>query len=93
MGLFIFTLLIVPLLDVFYLWGQIGLYDEFYVTIEAMGLYGLADALVQGGVIDVADEMLEHHMQAVVAGTTVSGQFSAFVAMRFGSEERRTAEK
>ena len=57
--------------------------------IEAMGLCGSADALVQGGVVGVAGEMLEHYMQAVVAGMVASGQFLAFVAMGFGSEERR----
>ena len=59
-----------------------------------MGLCGLADALVQGGLINAVDEMPEHYMQAVVAGMAASGQFSAFVAMGFGSEERRKrAEK
>ena len=42
LGLFVVALLIVPLLDVFYLRGQIELHDEFYVTVGAMGLYGLA---------------------------------------------------
>ena len=75
LGLFVVTLLIVPLLDVFYLRGWIGFYDGFYVTIEAMGLRGLADALVQGGVIGAISEMPECYMQAIVAGTTTSGQF------------------
>ena len=46
------------------------MYDEFYVTVGAMGLYGLAYLLVQGGVIGVASEMPERYMQAVVASTT-----------------------
>ena len=42
LGLFAIALLIVPLSDVFYLQGRIELYDGFYVTVGAMGLYGLA---------------------------------------------------
>lgn len=74
LGLFVVALLIVPLLDVFYIRGRVGLYDGFYVTVAATGLCGLADALVQGGVIGAAGEMPERYMQAVVAGTAASGQ-------------------
>ena len=59
-----------------------------------MGLYGLADALVQGGVIDAIGEMPERYMQVVIVGIAAISQFWAFVAMGFGSEERRKrAEK
>ena len=58
-----------------------------------MGLYGLADVLVQGGVINAIGEMPERYMQVVV-GIAALSQFWAFVAMGFGSEERRKrAEK
>ena len=47
LGLFVVALLIIPLLDVFYLRGQIWwLYNKFYVTVGAMGLCGLAYVLV-----------------------------------------------
>ncbi|KAK1352934.1 hypothetical protein POM88_052772 [Heracleum sosnowskyi] len=36
-------------------------------------LVGIGDALVQGSIIGVASEMPERYMQAVVAGTGVSG--------------------
>jgi len=46
LGLFIIALLILPLLDMFYLWGRIELHDGFYNTVGAMGLCGLANVLV-----------------------------------------------
>lgn len=60
-------------MDVVYIKGQTGLYSGFYVTVAAVGLSGLGDALVQGGVIGSAGEMPERYMQAVVAGTAASG--------------------
>lgn len=67
------ALLVVPVMDVTYIKGRVGLYDGFYVTVGAIGLSGLADALVQGGIIGSAGEMPERYMQAVVAGTAASG--------------------
>ncbi|CAO2829245.1 unnamed protein product [Amaranthus hypochondriacus] len=79
LGLFVVSLLIVPLMDVFYIKGRIGVYDGFYVTVGALGLSGLADALVQGGLIGSAGEMPERYMQAVVAGTAASGVLVSFL--------------
>lgn len=73
LGLFVVSLLVVPLMDVFYIKGRSGLYNGFYVTVGALGLSGLADALVQGGLIGSAGELPERYMQAVVAGTAASG--------------------
>ncbi|KAI6675059.1 hypothetical protein NL676_002965 [Syzygium grande] len=73
LALFIVALLVVPIMDVTYIKGRVGLYDGFYVTVAATGLCGLADALVQGGIIGSAGEMPERYMQAVVAGTAASG--------------------
>lgn len=63
-------------MDVFYIKGRVGLYDGFYVTVAAIGLSGVGDALVQGGIIGSAGELPERYMQAVVAGTAASGTFS-----------------
>jgi equilibrative nucleoside transporter 1/2/3 len=52
------------------------LYDGFYVTVGALALSGMADALVQGGLIGAAGELPERYMQAVVAGTAASGTIS-----------------
>ncbi|XP_076900533.1 equilibrative nucleotide transporter 1-like [Bidens hawaiensis] len=71
--LFVVSLLVVPVMDVVYVKGQVGVYGGFYVTVAAVGLSGVADALVQGGVIGAAGEMPERYMQAVVAGTAASG--------------------
>lgn len=71
--LFIVSLLIVPILDVAYVKGRQGLYTAYDITIAAVVLSGIADALVQGGVIGSAGELPERYMQAVVAGTAASG--------------------
>ncbi|KAJ7953634.1 Equilibrative nucleotide transporter like [Quillaja saponaria] len=73
LALFVVALLVVPVIDAVYIKGRIGLYDGFYVTVGAVGLSGLADALVQGGIIGSAGELPERYMQAVVAGTAASG--------------------
>ncbi|KAI7725350.1 hypothetical protein M8C21_029698 [Ambrosia artemisiifolia] len=73
LALFIVSLLVVPVMDVTYIKGQVGVYTGFYVSVGAVALSGIADALVQGGVIGAAGEMPERYMQAVVAGTAASG--------------------
>jgi equilibrative nucleoside transporter 1/2/3 len=76
LGLFIVALLVVPVMDAVYIKGRVGLYDGFYVTVGAVALSGMADALVQGGLIGAAGELPERYMQAVVAGTAASGTIS-----------------
>ncbi|XVE75061.1 hypothetical protein DITRI_Ditri12bG0067100 [Diplodiscus trichospermus] len=73
MGLFVVSLLVVPVMDAVYIKGRVGLYDGFYVTVGLVGLAGMADALVQGGLIGAAGELPERYMQAIVAGTAGSG--------------------
>lgn len=73
LGLFVVSLVVVPVMDVSYIKGRVGVYIGFYVSVGAVGLSGIADALVQGGVIGAAGEMPERYMQAVVAGTAASG--------------------
>lgn len=72
--LFVVSLLIVPIMDVSYIKGRVGLYDGFYVTVSAVALSGIGDALVQSGVIGSAGELPARYMQAVVAGTAASGE-------------------
>lgn len=73
LGLFVVSLLVVPLLDAFYVKGRVGLYDGFYITVGAVALSGVADALVQGSIVGSAGELPERYMQAVIAGTAGSG--------------------
>ncbi|XP_061353477.1 equilibrative nucleotide transporter 1 [Gastrolobium bilobum] len=73
LALFVVSLLVVPLLDALYIKGRVGLYDGFYVTAGAVGLAGVADALVQGSIVGSAGELPERYMQAVIAGTAASG--------------------
>ncbi|XP_022996538.1 equilibrative nucleotide transporter 1 [Cucurbita maxima] len=77
--LFVLTLLVVPVMDVVYIQGRVGLYEGFYVTIGSVVLCGAADAVVQGGVIGSAGELPERYMQAVVAGTAGSGVLVSFL--------------
>ncbi|KAJ8451645.1 hypothetical protein Cgig2_018279 [Carnegiea gigantea] len=79
LALFIVSLLLVPIMDVSYVKGQSGLYGEFYVTVAAVGLSGLADALVQGGLIGSTGELPERYMQALCAGTAGSGVLVSFL--------------
>lgn len=74
-GLFLFVvaLVTVPLMDVFYMDGRVGMYGGFGVTVGLVGICGIADALVQGGVIGAAGELPDRYMQATVAGTAASG--------------------
>lgn len=74
LSLFVIALLVVPILDLVYVKGQVGLYAGFDITSGAIGLAGFGDALMQGGLIGVAGEMPERYMQAVVAGTAGSGK-------------------
>ncbi|KAL3835563.1 hypothetical protein ACJIZ3_010299 [Penstemon smallii] len=71
--LFLVALVAVPLMDSFYVKGRVGVYGGYYVTIGVVGLCGVADGLVQGGVVGNAGELPQRYMQAVVAGTAASG--------------------
>lgn len=79
MVLFVIALLVVPLMDVWYIKGRVGVYGGYYVTVALVGLCGVADGLVQGGVVGNAGELPERYMQAVVAGTAASGKFYVFL--------------
>ncbi|RZS16696.1 hypothetical protein BHM03_00048734, partial [Ensete ventricosum] len=73
LGLFVAALLVVPVMDAAYVRGTQGRYAAFDVTVGAVVLSGLADALVQSGVIGSAGELPERYTQAVIAGTAASG--------------------
>lgn len=79
LSLFVITLLVVPIMDLVYIKGRVGLYTGFDVTAVAVALSGLADALMQGGLIGVAGELPERYMQAVIAGTGGSGVLVSFL--------------
>ncbi|EEF36986.1 equilibrative nucleotide transporter 1 [Ricinus communis] len=70
---FVVALLVVPVMDAVYIKGRVGLYAGFDVSVGAIALSGLADGLVQGGLIGSAGELPERYMQAIVAGTAGSG--------------------
>ncbi|KAL7091649.1 hypothetical protein ACP275_12G118600 [Erythranthe tilingii] len=72
-ALFLVALVSVPLIDVWYVAGRVGVYGGYYATVGVVALCGVADGLVQGGVVGNAGELPERYMQAVVAGTAASG--------------------
>ncbi|KAB2020873.1 hypothetical protein ES319_D07G099000v1 [Gossypium barbadense] len=73
LGIFVVSLLVVPVMDAVYIKGRVRLYDGFYVTVGLLALAGIGDALVQGGLIGAAGELPERYMQAIVAGSGGSG--------------------
>ncbi|ESW03431.1 hypothetical protein PHAVU_011G013500 [Phaseolus vulgaris] len=73
LALFVVSLLVVPLIDAFYVKGRVGISGGFYATSVAVGLSGVADALVQGSIVGSAGELPERYTQAVIAGTAGSG--------------------
>ncbi|XP_058729504.1 equilibrative nucleotide transporter 1-like [Vicia villosa] len=79
LALFVVSLLVVPLIDAFYVKGRVGFYGGFYVTAGAVGIAGVADALVQGSIVGSAGELPERYMQAVIAGTAASGVVVSFL--------------
>ncbi|KAJ9554412.1 hypothetical protein OSB04_018457 [Centaurea solstitialis] len=79
LGLFVVALLVVPVMDVAYVKGRVGVYGGFYVSVAAVAVAGVGDALVQGGMIGTAGVMPERYMQAVVAGTAASGVLISFL--------------
>ncbi|OAY80445.1 Equilibrative nucleotide transporter 1 [Ananas comosus] len=83
LALFTLALFIVPIMDALYVKGVRGLYPAYDVTVAATALCGVADALVQGGVIGSAGELPERYMQAVVAGTA----FSAAVQLDLSQQQ------
>lgn len=73
-AMFLVALVAVPLTDVWYVKGRVGVYGAYYLTVAVVGMCGIADGLVQGGVVGHAGELPERYMQAVVAGTAASGK-------------------
>ncbi|PKA54725.1 Equilibrative nucleotide transporter 1 [Apostasia shenzhenica] len=74
-GLAFFTAALVfpPVIDAVYVRGTRGLYGAYDATVGAVVVAGVADALVQGGVLGSASELPNRYMQAVVSGTAASG--------------------
>lgn len=78
LGLYLASLLVVPVMDAAWVRGEKGRYGAYWVTVGAVAVSGIADALMQGGVIGAAGEMPERYMQAVFAGTAASGRLCPF---------------
>lgn len=73
LALFVLCLIVPPLLDAFYVNGRTGVYTGYDLTVVAVVVAGVADALVQGGVVGAAGVLPEIYMQAVFSGTAASG--------------------
>ncbi|KAJ0969298.1 hypothetical protein J5N97_022175 [Dioscorea zingiberensis] len=73
LGIFVVTLLVVPVMDAAWVKGEREIYAAYVVTVGTVVLAGVADAMVQSGVIGEAGELPERYMQATIAGTAASG--------------------
>ncbi|XP_074274419.1 equilibrative nucleotide transporter 1-like [Silene latifolia] len=75
-GLFVVSLVVVPGLE---LVGGVGGESGFGVTVAAVCLAGVADALAQGSLYGSAGELPDKYMQAVIAGSAASGVLVSFL--------------
>ena len=71
--LFIAMLLLVPLMNIFFIPDNTGTGATYGVTIFAVVVNGIADALVQGSIVGSTGELPERYMQALMVGTAISG--------------------
>ncbi|CAM6129109.1 unnamed protein product [Calypogeia fissa] len=72
--IFLVCMVLVPTLDaIFIKEDTIGSTGTFYVTVGALVVTGIADALVQGSLIGSAGQLPSRYMQALVSGTAASG--------------------
>ncbi|KAJ7953635.1 Equilibrative nucleotide transporter like [Quillaja saponaria] len=79
LGIFVVVLLVVPVMDAVYIKGRVGLYDGFYVTVGAVGIVAIADALVQSGMIGSAGELPDRYMKALLSGNGAAGVLVSFL--------------
>ena len=54
----------------------LSFYDGFYLTVGAVGISGIGNGLVQGGIIGSAGELPDRYMQATLAGNAASGKLT-----------------
>ncbi|KAL2933953.1 Equilibrative nucleotide transporter 1 [Bienertia sinuspersici] len=76
LGLFLVALLVVPLMDMFYIKGQSRNFCGFYVMVGLVGFSGLANTLVQRGLVRSAAVLPKRYTQAVVSGASTSGLYA-----------------
>ncbi|CAN6455098.1 unnamed protein product [Victoria cruziana] len=73
LGLFLSSLLAVPLLDYVHAGGNQTTNRQYLMTVLAVTVCGLADGLAGGSLVGSVGELPERYMQAVFAGTACSG--------------------
>ena len=71
--LFIAMLLLVPLMNIFFISDNTGTAATYGVTMFAVVVNGIADALAQGSIVGSTGELPERYMQALMIGTAISG--------------------
>ena len=73
-GLILFiAMLLVPLMNIFLISDNTGTGATYGLTIFAVVMNGIADALVQGSIVGSTGELPERYMQALMVGTAISG--------------------
>ncbi|PTQ34284.1 hypothetical protein MARPO_0081s0014 [Marchantia polymorpha] len=75
----IFTLIVLPVMDGFFIKGDRGTTATFWVTIAVVALAGAGDAVAQGSLLGISSELPERFTHAYVCGSSFSGIFMFIV--------------
>lgn len=73
LGLFIISIVVVPIMEAVFINGRRGSSWTYFMTVGAVVVAGVGDALVQGTLIGFAGHLPQRYTQAIVAGTGFSG--------------------
>ncbi|CAM6090185.1 unnamed protein product [Calypogeia fissa] len=73
LGLFFISIVVVPIMEALFIIGQDASSWTYFVTVGAVVVAGVGDALVQGTLIGFAGHLPERYTQAIVSGTGFSG--------------------
>lgn len=76
---YLVLILVVPTLDLSSVHDGKGSSFSFFVTIFAVAISGVIDAIVQGSLFGMAGELSERYVQALVVGTSASGVIVSFL--------------
>ncbi|KAL5725850.1 hypothetical protein ACHQM5_008945 [Ranunculus cassubicifolius] len=79
LSLFLVSVGVIPVMDLVYVKGRVGVMNGYYVTVGMVGVAAVADALGQSGIVGSAGELPVRYMQAVVAGASASGVLVSFL--------------
>jgi equilibrative nucleoside transporter 1/2/3 len=81
LALFLLAIVLMPIMDELFInkSSSRGSQVTHFLTIGAIVLTGIADAIVQGSLVGAAGELPERYMQALMAGTAGSGVLASIL--------------